>query len=925
MLKIWNTSNCPTIARRVETMSFILKNYQQRILADLEDFLRECRFSNPAAAYVKIAHRKDENGRLKNSYATPEYTTLEGMDNSPHVCLRVPTGGGKTYLAALSLQYAARFMGTEAPTVLWFVPSDAIRRQTVGMLNNPQHPCRKAINEVFGMMTLVCDIEDFASLRPQDFTDRACVIVSTVQMFRVNETAKTPQGRMSKATRKIYATHEALETHFEQFLPPEPSPQLERDERGEIKLSFANLLFLVRPAVILDEAHGFVSELSKTVLQRINPSCVIEWTATPRERLGGEPLHNVLASVGAEELRDEEMVKLPIRVTRHTDWEKAVNGAVNERNDLARLAKESHDPVRPIVLYKAQRKNAEVTVERLKRYLLNEGIAEHSIAIATGETKELIDVDLLAPDCGIEHIITVEALREGWDCSFAYVLCSVDHMHSTTAVEQLLGRVLRMPFAKRRRHEALNRAYAHVPADSIIDAVRIMRERMVTKLGFQEEEIRWSLQGNFPFIGEGAASRAGEGETVLRLTSPLDFSALPDAERETAQAAIAIIPPKADSKEEASGVNVMLTKPVSAAAQTAIANAVAEDAREEARRNIARVNEALMERRSPAEKGVPFAPLPQLSFFLPDEGMSVIASAGSLYEAAEWNDLGADCLIRDFSIREDAETWEITVSIGKVVHKSVDAYQIPIFHDKNLGMDASILIAWLEKEIHKSDRRYFSETLQEFTVKNVQALLATGLTQEQLLRAKYEVAEALKQWLHDHAMRVSEATRKRMLFDNEDLRCNEFEFTFEPDAYMPGEQLYTGVHQFQKHYYPSIGKMDSDEEEECAIALDGLNEVRHWVRNVPRKPNSFALPRLSNLSFYPDFVAELTNEKILVVEYKGADRWKDSKPDRQIGELWERVSDGKNFFLMASKRQGNPSILGQLQKKVGEIFKLAVA
>ena len=465
-------------------MSFTLKNYQQRVLAGLDDFLHECRLSEPAAAYKKIAHRKDEDGKPENLYAAPEYKEIEGLEGCPHVCLRVPTGGGKTYLAALSLQYAARFMETETPVVLWFVPSDAIRRQTVDMLNDPEHPCRQELNDAFGMMTLICDIENFTNLRPQDFTGRACIIVSTAQMFRVKETAKTPNRRMNKATRKIYATNEALEPHFAQFLPPDPPQQLERDEQGAIKLSFANLLFLLRPMVVLDEAHGFVSELSKTVLQRINPACVIEWTATPRDKPGGEPLHNVLVSVGAEELRDEEMIKLPVCVTGHTDWEKAVNGAVNERKNLARLAKDSNDRVRPIVLYKAQNKKADVPVERLKQHLINvEGVAEKTIAIATGEIKELGGIDLLAADCRIEHIITVEALREGWDCPFAYILCPVDNMRSAMAVEQLLGRVLRMPFAKRRKHEALNRAYTHVPADSFIDAVKSLREKMATGTG----------------------------------------------------------------------------------------------------------------------------------------------------------------------------------------------------------------------------------------------------------------------------------------------------------------------------------------------------------------------------------------------------------------------------------------------------------
>ena len=900
-------------------MSFTLKNYQRRVLSSLNDFLRECRLSSPAMAYPKIAHRKDENGQLENPYATDEYQELAGLEDCPHVCLRIPTGGGKTYLAALSLQHAAAFMETDTPTVLWFVPSDAIRRQTVEMLNDPTHPCRDALNETFGMMTQVCDIADFANLRPQDFTDHVCIIVSTAQMFRVSETAATPQGKMSKATRKIYATQEALEPHFTKFLPPEPPPQLERDKDGKILFSFANLLFLLRPAVILDEAHGFVSNLSKTVLQRINPACVIEWTATPREKPDGAPLHNVLVSVGAEELRDEEMIKLPVRVTGHSDWEKAVNGAVNECKRLTQLARKSQDPVRPIVLYRAQHKNAEVPVERLKQHLIEiEGVQDETIAIATGDTKELSGIDLLATDCRIQHIITVEALREGWDCSFAYILCPVDNMHSATAVEQLLGRVLRMPFAKRRKDAALNRAYAHITADSFIDAIKSLRDKMATGLGFEEEEIRWAMQTNLLDIPEDL--KIEEKFVVIQLESVPDFSTLSDAEREVAENAIKIIPPEAGTKEDAGGVNIVITKPIPPSAQKAIVSAVPEDARESEQLNIMRVVKDLTTRQSPAEKDVEFAALTQLTFILPGSEEPVVADAGSLHEAAEWNDLGDDYLIKDFSIEEDAETFQINLKDGRVVHeKDVAAYQIPFAADKGFGMSTDSLAVWLEKEIRESDGRYFPETLKKFVSKNIQALTKKNITIEQLVRAKYIFADVLRQWRNEHAERVARKTRQRMLFDNKDLR-SDIEFRFQPHAYEPGEAPYAGHHQFRKHYYDVMGKMDSDEEENCAIALDGMTEVRHWVRNMPRKPNSFSLPRSWNSTFYPDFVAELSNGKILVVEYKGADRWSGSKPDRQIGELWERRSDGRNFFLMVSKKKDEPNIEAQLKKKVDDIF-----
>lgn len=104
-----------------------------------------------------------------------------------------------------------------------------------------------------------------------------------------------------------------------------------------------------------------------------------------------------------------------------------------------------------------------MTVEALKTHLVEvEQIAPERIAVATGDQRELDGINLFDPKCPIEYVITVEALKEGWDCSFAYVFCSVQNIGSATDAEQLLGRVLRMPYARRRKADALNRAYAHV-------------------------------------------------------------------------------------------------------------------------------------------------------------------------------------------------------------------------------------------------------------------------------------------------------------------------------------------------------------------------------------------------------------------------------------------------------------------------------
>src|SRR4029079_2960201 len=105
---------------------------------------------------------------------------------------------------------------------------------------------------------------------------------------------------------------------------------------------------------------------------------------------------------------------------------------------------------------------------------------------ATGNQRELDGVNLFDPACKIEHVITVDALKEGWDCSFAYVFCSLASIRSHGAVEQLLGRVLRMPFATRRSSEELNRAYAHVSEKNFFEAAEGLRDRLVD-MGFDEQ------------------------------------------------------------------------------------------------------------------------------------------------------------------------------------------------------------------------------------------------------------------------------------------------------------------------------------------------------------------------------------------------------------------------------------------------------
>ncbi len=79
----------------------------------------------------------------------------------------------------------------------------------------------------------------------------------------------------------------------------------------------------------------------------------------------------------------------------------------------------------------------------------------------------------------------------------------------------------------------------------------------------------------------------------------------------------------------------------------------------------------------------------------------------------------------------------------------------------------------------------------------------------------------------------------------------------------------------------------------------GLPEVKFWVRNLSQKSTSFRLQTSSDW-FYPDFVCQLTDGRVLAVEYKGKDRYDntDSEEKRAIGAVWASRSGGRCLFEM---------------------------
>lgn len=384
---------------------FELKTYQQGVLAALNNFLLTTRTKPVAEAFAATI---DTQGR-----ADP-YHALFGV--VPTVCLRVPTGGGKTLLAAHSVALAGKaVMDTDSPVALWLTPSDAIRTQTLEALANARHPYRMALMQHFGDRVRVCDLESLQTISPHDVGKSCIIVVATIQAFNVSDTAK----------RNVYSFFEELAPHFD-GLPANATrglekvkaedlanqPYLTAADVGRVKYSLANWLHMRSPVVIVDEAHNNRTQRFFETLGRFNPSCIIELTATP---VAG---NNVLHHVSAQELKSEDMIKLPIVLAEHPDgWQACLRDAILTRKRLAIEAQKELDYIRPIVLIQAMPKGGETTFDVVKAHLMeHESIAEDEIAIATGSQKELDGINLFDPACKVSYVIIVEALKEGWDC-----------------------------------------------------------------------------------------------------------------------------------------------------------------------------------------------------------------------------------------------------------------------------------------------------------------------------------------------------------------------------------------------------------------------------------------------------------------------------------------------------------------------------
>jgi len=859
---------------------FDLKEYQKFTIEKLEKFLEKARLFTKPQAFAE-----EQNAAGYSS----TYTPISGLEDIPYVCLRLPTGGGKTLLASHTISVVTKsYLEKEYPIVLWLVPTDIIRKQTMEVLKDPKHPNRIVLDLYFKGNVRIYDIADYAQLRPHDIDSSVNIFVATFASFRVK----------SQDDRKVYAHNENLESHFSR-IPIEE--YFEKDENGRPLYSFANLLAYLRPIVIIDEAHNNTSDLSIEVLQRIRPSVIVEFTATPAKN------SNVLFKVSASELKAEDMIKLPIRLIEHSTWTDAISTAIQTRQNLEEQAKNEPSYIRPIVLFQAENVNKEVTVDVVRSYLVDqEGIPENQIAVATGNQRELDGINLFDRSCPIRFVITVQALKEGWDCSFAYVFCSLARVQSSKDAEQLLGRVLRMPYAKRCMQSDLNKAYANVAISTWHEAVAKIRDNMIG-MGFENTEADSNIQYEQREI-EGLPLSEDPEIMVFHVES------LPKIESLNSSLQLSI---STTSKTEG-GYEVTIRNPSKNDLEELIQKAPEVFSHELDKNTLLKYVfhfPTYSRPKTPSENGELFS-VPQMCL---DFGEGPEIAEKELFLPTGVDLLKYPLQFDDFHINPESHAYEFDIAGAHISEREL-GYQEQLEIGFSTQWTEVQLIDWLGGELRQNDilparmTEYLRRVLEHLQTEK-------GAKFADLVRLRYLLEKMLIEKIQKLKARAY-AQGIQLAIDGAGPTVrveSNVSICFREGCY-PAKSFYRGRVKFSKHFFPCVGDMNP-EEVSCAQMIDAHPNVETWVRNVECYPQySFSIPTSTD-RFYPDFVAKLIDGRIVVIEYKG-DIYlttDDTKEKNMLGQLWERSSNGRCKFKLASMK--NPiKDLRRLSDDIGKFL-----
>lgn len=861
-----------------------LKTYQLGVLDDLDGYLAALdRTAGIHAAWKGYWEEKGAAVGSAGENGVPAY--CDDLAGVPNVCIKVPTGGGKTFLAACAVRHLFdRLPAGKTRVVVWLVPSDAILTQTVARLSDPAHPYRQRLDRDFGGRVNVYSKEQLLNgqnFKPGDVAENLSVCVFCYASVRTSQ--------IRKDDRKIYQENGNLMAFAEAFKDREALLE------GTPDTALLQVIRSMRPVVVVDESHNATSALSLEMLRNLNPSFVLAMTATPRERA------NVISHVSARALKAENMVKLPVIVSNKQDREDVVRDAIQFREVLeAKAAAERRaggDYIRPIALFQAQPRTSgdSETFDRIKAKLVARGIPEEQIAIKTAQKDELGDTDLMLESCPIRYIVTVNALKEGWDCPFAYVLASLANKSSKTDVEQIVGRILRQPFARNHGDPLLNMSYVLSCSADFQSTIRSVVDGL-NGAGFSARDYRVAEAPEVPApVPEQAplpvpapvppAPATGGGEVD-------DFSDIPDT------------PVPAAAGANAAPVGKLVAAAIEQGRAYEEAVALSDSAE-------------ILGMEVPNMKPYPVNPefaddirdwkIPRFAF---RENVSFLGAAG---EETPFLPLSEKDLLDGFSLEAQDATIAFNTSLSGMARvdisptasgdvtpkcKYLSASELEFFAKQLAGKtDEEKLRKMAVAVANLLDRRFDAIRKPEISayVRRVISALPPATKQNLAPEMLASFAECIKAKIERLEMEYGKARFKSMVELNEIVCLPLYSL---PPAIAPSPAL-TLV---DKSLYGAEWDDLNNSEMETIQKIAANENVKWWHRIRERK--GFCLNAWRN--HYPDFMVMTERGTLVLVEVKGPQLdGSDSREKCEIGKLWATLAGPKYKYFMVFLKDGD--------------------
>lgn len=866
-----------------------LKNYQIQVIRDLERFLELLiEKQSISSAYSTLWNEKGVNVGIDGM--PPYKTELAGV---PQVCFKVPTGGGKTFLAANSIKPIFDSMPHIHPkAVVWLVPSDAILTQTYRTLTDKNHDYRKKIDVDFGNKVEIYSKQQLLNgqnFNPTSVSDNLSVFVLSYDSFRTSK----------KDGRKAYQENGSL-LPFVRFKQDSGSLLEDTDETALIQV-----IRKLNPVVIVDESHHATSKLSKEMLQNFNPSFVLDLTATPKNG------SNIISFVDARQLKAENMVKLPVIVYNRKSQEDVFVSAISLRRKLENEAVEEQKNggryIRPIVLFQAQPRTNDdsTTYDKIKHTLIDMGIPESEIAIKTADRDELKNIDLSSHDCSIRYIITVNALKEGWDCPFAYILATVANRTSSIDVEQILGRILRLPNTRKNKREVLNLSYVITSSNAFYATL----DKVVAGLnaaGFTSKDYR--IDDYVEQDTEFPVEQAGNIQTELKLDN--------DVTDDTNNVSDEIDSLNVDFVREQISPFVN-NENMESQSQSKVNDAVT-DMLDHAKTQ----NELYWQDFEKTEEYLPVPPevgnkmkhykINQL--YASEAGQLeipqfMIETGRSLFSEHEHQVLTKENLYAGFSLLDKDTVIDFDSIDSEIARIDIDDSDALPKAWKLQGFDSQNVKQWFDEQPSDRKMRLCKDMIIKKLSKNnaindrdlevyvdriIQNLTEDQLTDMEQTPGIYvlKINKKVNSLLNEYA--------KKMFYE----WVEQDKISCQPSYKLPREISPTNtIASIPKSLYNEEEKFDTEYERKVVVELSSLNNIKWWHRNMARK--GFAINGAVNA--YPDIMVRTESGKLLLIETKGDQlENSESREKAETGAKWAEMAGRmyKYYMVFETKNPG---------------------